>query len=131
MAVFDNSTPTPNAPVDPQLAMLREMLDSQAEQRAELAQLRAELQAEKDARQRPVSLAGNIRTAEEMLAERISEIAKHPYYCPGCGKLYTYQRECRGRPEAVHPPIDVISTDELQTGDASKHTPAPDTTNLG
>lgn len=47
-----------------------------------------------------------------------------PYYCPGCGKRYNYQRECTGRGEAPHPAIDVVSTDELH-GDPAHHTPAP------
>ena len=48
----------------------------------------------------------------------------HPFYCPGCGNRYNYERECIGRPEAPHPPIEVVSTDELN-GDPANHTPAP------
>jgi hypothetical protein len=44
------------------------------------------------------------------------------YYCPGCGRQYSYMRECTGRPEAPHAPIELVSTDEL-SGD--EHTPAP------
>lgn len=36
-----------------------------------------------------------------------------PYYCPGCGRRWTYVRECEGRAEAPHPPILVVSTGEL------------------
>ena len=51
-----------------------------------------------------------------------------PFYCPGCGKRVQYQQQCTGKPESPHPPIEVVSTDEL-SGDS--HTAAPDTTNLG
>lgn len=53
-----------------------------------------------------------------------------PFYCPGCGMRANYQKQCVGKPEAPHPPIEVVSTDELQ-GDPEKHTPAPDSVNLG
>jgi hypothetical protein len=57
--------------------------------------------------------------------------AEHkPYYCPGCGLQYNYQRECTGKAEAPHPAIDVISTDELN-GDPEHHTAAPNTDKLG
>jgi hypothetical protein len=46
------------------------------------------------------------------------------FYCPGCGRMYGYQRECTGSSEAPHPPIEVVSTDEL-SGDPEGHTPAP------
>ena len=48
-----------------------------------------------------------------------------PFYCPGCGRRYGYQTECRGQSAALpHPPIEVVSTDEL-AGDPDGHTPAP------
>lgn len=50
-----------------------------------------------------------------------------PFYCPGCGRRYGYQRECTGRGEAPHPAIEVVSTDELHGDDTSKHTAAPNT----
>lgn len=53
-----------------------------------------------------------------------------PYYCPGCGTRSHYMRSCTGRPEAPHPPIDTVSTDEL-SGDPANHTPAPNTDKLG
>lgn len=63
---------------------------------------------------------------------------EHPFYCPGCGRVWNFLTECRGMtPAAPHPPIEVVSTDELKRtgdhehGDPVKHTPAPDTTNLG
>lgn len=54
-----------------------------------------------------------------------------PFYCPGCGKQVGYMKECTGKPEAPHPPIEVVPTDELASGDTSQHTPAPSTENLG
>lgn len=53
-----------------------------------------------------------------------------PFYCPGCGLRYQYQQKCTGKPEAPHPPIEVVSTDEL-SGDSEKFTAAPSTENLG
>ena len=55
------------------------------------------------------------------MAETTDRLA---FYCPGCGRQYTYQRECTGRPEAPHQPIEVVSTDEL-SGDPANLTPAP------
>lgn len=50
-----------------------------------------------------------------------------PFYCPGCGRRYSYRRECVGRSsEQPHPPIEVVSTDELN-GDPAHFTPAPNT----
>jgi hypothetical protein len=50
-----------------------------------------------------------------------------PYYCPGCGARYEYRQKCLGMsPEHPHPPIEVVSTDELK-GDPSGFTPAPST----
>jgi len=51
-----------------------------------------------------------------------------PFYCPGCGLRYSYQQKCTGKPESPHPPIEVVSTDEL-SGD--NPTAAPSTENLG
>lgn len=49
---------------------------------------------------------------------------RDPYYCPGCGRQYLYPAECRGTDQAPHPPIQTVSTDELD-GDPADHTPAP------
>jgi len=57
-----------------------------------------------------------------------SDTKDAPFYCPGCGRRYEYRQQCTGRPEAPHPPIEVVSTDELSV---DTHTAAPDTTNLG
>lgn len=52
-------------------------------------------------------------------------LAELDFYCPGCGRRYSYMTECRGQSaETPHPPIEVVSTGEL-TGDPEKHTPAP------
>jgi hypothetical protein len=59
-----------------------------------------------------------------------SESKDAPYYCPGCGKRGNYPQKCTGRPDAPHPEIEMVSTDEL-SGDPEKQTAAPDTTNLG
>lgn len=48
-----------------------------------------------------------------------------PFYCPGCGKRVQYQQTCTGRPDAPHPPIEVVPTDEL-SGDEEHFTKAPD-----
>lgn len=50
----------------------------------------------------------------------------HPFYCPGCGRRWNFPAECRGASDAApHPPIEVVSTDELD-GDPEKHTAAPE-----
>lgn len=46
------------------------------------------------------------------------------YYCPGCGRAYTYQRGCTGSAELPHDSIDVVSSKEL-TGKPEDHTEAP------
>lgn len=104
---------------------LADLLAEQQAYRADIAALRAEIAASRKAQpvagpsQQPLS-------AEDALAARMAEIEGFPFYCPGCGALYKYQRECIGldgsRP---HPPIEVVSTDELKSGDEAKHTAAP------
>jgi len=67
--------------------------------------------------------------APEVTAEASTESPKDaPYYCPGCGLRYQYQQKCTGKPESPHPPIEVVSTDEIGT---DKETAAPSTENLG
>jgi hypothetical protein len=48
-----------------------------------------------------------------------------PFYCPGCGKRFQREGECTGTGEAPHPPIEVVSTDELSGEEG--HTAAPGT----
>jgi hypothetical protein len=52
----------------------------------------------------------------------MEHINQHDFYCPGCGLTYDYQQRCTGKLESPHPPIEVVSTDELKEGDTSKHT---------
>lgn len=102
---------------------LADLLKEQQAHRAEVAALRQELAQSRTAS--PQSTA-NAPTAEEALATRLAEIDQYPFYCPGCGALYKYQRECIGLSGAhPHPPIEVVSTDELKSGDPTTHTPAP------
>jgi len=102
---------------------LADLLAEQKAHRAEVAALRDELAK---SRQAPPQSTSNAPTAEEALAARLAEIDAYPFYCPGCGALYKYQRECIGLSGAhPHPPIEVVSTDELKSGDTTQHTAAP------
>lgn len=101
---------------------LADLLAGQQAHRQEVAELRAELAAQRRA---PVAQSQNALSPEEALAARMTEVEKYPFYCHGCGKLYRYERECVGTATAPHPSIDVVSTDELKSGDPAKHTAAP------
>ncbi len=103
--------------------MLATLIADQKAQRAEIARMRDEIAAS-HAQARP-QLTVDVPTAEERHAARMAEVAKFSHYCPGCGKLYNYPRECEGSPVAPHQPIEVVSTDEL-SGDPANHTAAPD-----
>ena len=107
--------------------MLAELLENQRLHREEVAQLREEVAKN---RRIPQQVQAVVQSPEELLAARLQAISEHSHYCPGCGLLYNYMRECRGRPEAPHPPIDVVTTDELH-GDPVGHTAAPNTDRLG
>jgi len=102
--------------------MLEDILAEQQEQRAQIASLKGN---------RPAPVAAPSLSAEQLEEQRAAEIADHEYYCPGCGQLYDYAQQCVGRPEAPHPPIEVVSTDELKGDDSTAHTAAPHTDNLG
>ena len=120
MEASDQTTPEAPATTDD---LLRAVLAEQQQHRAEVANLRAELAASK---QQPAPSAPSVAlTAEDALAARMEEVNKHPYYCPACGLLYDYQRQCTGKAESPHPAVEVISTDELKSGDPSQHTPPP------
>ena len=120
--------------------LLQQILAQQSEHRAEVAQLRKELADQKA--QRAVPAPSSTRaSAEELAQQRAEEIDRHDFYCPGCGKLVDYPQRCEGRAEAPHPPIEVVSTDELKNApdqsdqDAyrewqSKHSAAPSTDTL-
>lgn len=56
----------------------------------------------------------------------VSQKEESPFYCPGCGKRVDYQQQCTGRPDSPHPPIEVVSTNEL-TGPEAGFTAAPNT----
>lgn len=112
--------PQPDRPLTSE-EMLAQIMADQKAHRAEVAQLREEVaQSRAPAPQTTVT----ITTAEERQAARAAEVAAHPFYCPGCGRLYDYQRECKGGDTTPHPAIDVVSTDELR-GDPANHTAAP------
>jgi hypothetical protein len=95
-----------------------------AEFRSQIADMQAEIK--KNAPRVFHNAVDDLQTAEDRLAARLEEISKHDFYCPGCGKLVDYLQACIGSPTAPHPPIEVVSTDELK-GDESGHTPAPNT----
>lgn len=94
--------------------LLRAVLAEQQAHRAEVAELREQMAASRPAPP-PVAVAN--LSPEDALAARMAEIGKHDYYCPGCGLLYDYQQRCTGKSESGHPPIEVVSTDELKSGD--------------
>lgn len=122
---------TPEAPVQeaPQTTddLLRAVLAEQQQHRQEVANLREELAASKQAsasvtQQAPATAP---LSEEDALAQRMEHINQHEFYCPGCGLTYDYQQKCFGKPESPHPAIEVVSTDELKNGDSSKYTAAP------
>lgn len=108
--------------------LLQQLLTQQAEHRAEVNAMRQEI-----ARQRVAPPPGPqpLKSAEQLHEERMADIRAHSHYCPGCGALSTYMKECRGTGASPHPPIDMVNTEELLSDDPSQHTPAPATTNLG
>lgn len=92
--------------------------------RKEIAGLRQEL------RQRSghnAVFAGPTETVEERTNRRLEQIAQHSHYCPGCGELYNYAQQCSGPAGGQqHPPLEVVSTEELG-GDPESFTKAPAT----
>ena len=125
-----NTEPVATAPAPEQSVeqMLQTLLQKQQEDRAEMATLRQEVAASR--KPAPVVTA-NAPSPAEALEARMADVNEHSHYCPGCGKLSTYIRDCLGNPASPHPPVQMVSTDELKGDDVSKHTAAPDTTNLG
>lgn len=122
---MEASPPTqPPAPVQPETTddLLRQVLAEQQQHRAEVAALREQIDAQKPP---PPAAPQTPRSPEEALKARMDEINQHDFYCPGCGLLYDYRQKCSGKPESPHPPIEVVLTDELKSGDPSKHTLAP------
>lgn len=115
-------------PADPTSVegMLQQIQADQAAHRAEVANLRSELSASrKPAATAPVT----VRSQADMRADRIEQMSQFDYYCPGCGRLYSYPRECTGDKAMPHAPVEVVSTSEV-TGtdsDPANHTAAPNT----
>lgn len=98
--------------------LLRAILSEQEAHRKEVADLREQMAASKPA---PAPVAVANLSPEDALAARMTEIGDHSHYCPGCGLLYDYPQRCTGKAESGHPPIEVLSTDELKSGDPSQH----------
>lgn len=99
--------------------LLTQLLEAQQQHRDELAAMRRELDAERSRRPAPGPSATPVDPAT-LQRERLEQVAEHSHYCPGCGRLYDYPQRCQGGREAPHPPIEVVSTDEL------KNPPNPD-----
>lgn len=109
--------------------MLQQLIQMQQEHREEVAKLREEVNAKKAPAPAP---SRDRKSPEELREERVADIREHSHYCPGCGRLSKYQRECTGLNSAApHPPIEMVSVEELLGDDESLHTAAPDTSNLG
>jgi hypothetical protein len=114
------------APAQTTEDLLRAVLAEQQQHRQEVASLREELAAAAT-KSTVVAVPATLPLSpEDALLARMNEVSKHDYYCPGCGRLVDYQQQCQGKAESPHPPIEVVSTDELKTGD--QHTAAPATT---
>lgn len=96
-----------------------------AQFRAEVAQLRRELQQHRPGR---VAVQEPTETIEDRTNARAEAIANHSHYCPGCGTLSKYPRICTGPDprHPTHPPIEMGETEELG-GDPENHTRAPST----
>lgn len=123
MADEENNTQPQDAPQEKSTnELLQQLIDERAQDRAELKQMREELERH---RSTPRPVPSIVLSPEEAMAARMQEIEQHEFYCPGCGMLYDYPQKCQGRGEAPHPAIEVVSTDELKSGDESKHTAAP------
>lgn len=99
--------------------LLQQILKQQEEHRQEVAKLREQYE-------RPVVQAASATplSPEDALAARLQEVEGHSHYCPACGLLYDYPQRCHGKAESGHPPVEVISTDELKSGDPSQHSTA-------
>lgn len=115
MEASQPSTPPPEQPPQAQSTddLLRALLAEQQAHRQEVAALRQEMNAARPAAPAPAQQL----TPDELLSQRMEEIDKHAYYCPGCGMLYDYPQKCTGKNESGHQAIEVVSTDELKSGD--------------
>ena len=120
-------TPTePVAPVAPAAPattddILRAILAEQQQYRQQISELQTQINATKQPA--PIALA-NAPSPEDALKARMLDVQEHDYYCPACGRLYDYRQKCTGSGDQPHSPIEVVSTDELKSGDTAKHTAA-------
>lgn len=105
--------------------LIRQVIAEQQQHRAEVAALRQQLDEQQQRHTPPPAPSNTPQSPEEALKARMEEVNQHDYYCPGCGKLVDYQQQCTGRGESPHPPLEVVSTDELKAGDTEKYTAAP------
>ena len=119
---FNDENPNENEAPKSDSEILQELLQMQREHRAEVAKLREEVNASK----RPVpNVPVAHKSADQLYEERMAEIRAHSHYCPDCGRLSTYMRECAGSSaDKPHPPRDMVSVEELLGDDPSAHTPA-------
>lgn len=109
--VLAQNDPTADHSVDVK-ALLNQLVAAQTEYRNEISALRTEVAK---ARRQPIPTSTvQALSAEQLLANRMTEIEKYPYYCPACGKLHKYPGMCTGSAAAPHPPVEVVSTDELK-----------------
>ena len=109
--------------------MLQQLLADQQAHRAEVAQLRDQLNSAKAPA--PSGAPARVQSPQELRQARIEEMQGAEFYCPGCGRVSNYPRECTGRAEAPHPPIEVVKTSEFNPDDPDTHVAAPSTENLG
>lgn len=104
--------------------LLGQLLKQQADQRAEIAALRDEARRVGMATAVPAGQVP-VLSDEEKLRNRMEEIAQAEFYCPACGNLSGYHRQCSGKPGVPgHPVEEMVSTDELRSGDPARHTAA-------
>lgn len=87
--------------------MLRAFMDEQRSWRSKVIQ---EVRASK-VPAAPTSIAGE--TPDDRKRARDQAIKDAPYYDPISGRLHQYLCESTGYPDAPHPPVMVVPTDEL------------------
>lgn len=130
--------PDPTAPADPGVQVpkldhnpetpeeVSQLAAAFAEYRSEVAALRKELAAH---RPRTVQVAASLETEAQRRDARLTAIAEHSHYCPGCGTLGHYPQKCTGPVASPHPALEMVPTEEL-SGDPANHTAAPATEEL-
>jgi hypothetical protein len=131
--VFENgeATPEAEAPAPAEATadasvneLLQQLLSAQREHRAEVNALRQEISKNRAPSNNGPAI---LKTDDQLREERFADIRQHSHYCPGCGALSPFVKECTGKSEAGHPPILMVSTEELLSEDPTQHTPAPAT----